>query len=955
MATVIATGEASRERLRSKGVTPGKLDTGSVTRTGRKRTFRNPEGEVTREEEPVTVEGERFTKVTTYSKPPTPLTGTGEEQTPEEQARVIAVQDGQQSRVLTQFEAIGLEATSGGQTRVKPGTFSQETEEVLVKHTPGTTNLVGGRLTGANIGEAQAKITLQQGAEEFNRRLAAEKKAKAGTFEELKAFQKERAEQTKQDILGSKPKYGKFQPLEPGEKATPARILEQAAGITSKGFEYVGRGAEGVITDFQERAEHLGVANVRPPLPIPTITINEAASLTKGVVRGGVTNIGTDKTTATIFLAAAPVGAAVGALRGSQALSFLGKAPAVVKAAGKGIKLGAYTAAGGLVAGSIALSENPLETTGQLAGGALAIGTSFQAGSNLGTAGGIRARQAIETLKAARYKPGTALTTAQGRSVTKFKTRVPTGREVKGVTARAEQTGKATTIKYDLKLGKEQPITKPPGNVVQVDYKAKSTELFRGANKPGNKLPVQQSLLRTDQAGRAFIRIDDFNRMFLNPNKLGGVVIEPGKTGYASVHVFDAKLTGLNIKGYGGAWKPAPRALPTSALPEGGVKAIGVDATEIAAFDSTTGRLLVVQATPGKAPIILTGFTPKPTSITPLSKTFTAATSTTTAAGTTNVFPESTIVNRANVYPPTPASQSIYAAQNIKNDVVVDVNQAAQQVFKPVVVENIAVESQPEYSPLAGTGQTGLTSPGSNNFVGESKVFQNNPISSGEARRVSPLSRFTGRGAIRTSPRTNLYGATLPGLDSLRDTINAERSTSIQDSANIIDTGTISDTTSISDTTADSVTSARTVSPAFASAATTLLTGQPTKPTTPAIPKVTLPGRERRKGLLSRGGYVAFAKVKGKFIAVGQPGTKEQAYRTGKLFVESTPSRTFGVSKGVGAFTGVDFTGKGSLFRKKKGSKGVLFVEPTSKAIDTPGEFKGITLLGIRSSRRGKR
>jgi len=90
--------------------------------------------------------------------------------------------------------------------------------------------------------------------------------------------------------------------------------------------------------------------------------------------------------------------------------------------------------------------------------------------------------------------------------------------------------------------------------------------------------------------------------------------------------------------------------------------------------------------------------------------------------------------------------------------------------------------------------------------------------------------------------------------------------------------------------------------------------------------------------------YSAFARIKGKFQPIGTPTKdKKAAFLQGLAYVETTPARTFGVSKGItGNAKGLDFSApKG--FKKKKGSKGVLFIEPSKQAINTFGELTGIT------------
>ena len=56
---VVARGEESKKKLADKGVTAGKITTGSVSRTSSgKRTRRSPEGEFIKSSEPVYVDGQ---------------------------------------------------------------------------------------------------------------------------------------------------------------------------------------------------------------------------------------------------------------------------------------------------------------------------------------------------------------------------------------------------------------------------------------------------------------------------------------------------------------------------------------------------------------------------------------------------------------------------------------------------------------------------------------------------------------------------------------------------------------------------------------------------------------------------------------------------------------------------------------------------------------------------------
>jgi len=112
--------------------------------------------------------------------------------------------------------------------------------------------------------------------------------------------------------------------------------------------------------------------------------------------------------------------------------------------------------------------------------------------------------------------------------------------------------------------------------------------------------------------------------------------------------------------------------------------------------------------------------------------------------------------------------------------------------------------------------------------------------------------------------------------------------------------------------------------------------------------------RGRKPSEVAGGGFSPFAKVRGRFSLVASPvASKEDAFRIGADFVQGSASRTFGVSESAVNLKGVNVSESGS-FKRKKGRKGFLFVEPSSFAINTPGELREITAKGIKS-RKNKR
>lgn len=112
-----------------------------------------------------------------------------------------------------------------------------------------------------------------------------------------------------------------------------------------------------------------------------------------------------------------------------------------------------------------------------------------------------------------------------------------------------------------------------------------------------------------------------------------------------------------------------------------------------------------------------------------------------------------------------------------------------------------------------------------------------------------------------------------------------------------------------------------------------------------------LSGRGRvRDGVLGKDYFQAFSKVKGVFVEVGgRSSSALRAFDIGRSFVENRPARSFGVAKGS-ELLGIDVKGAGVFdFKRKITDRGVLFIEPSKRAINTPGEQAGISGRSVRS------
>ena len=96
------------------------------------------------------------------------------------------------------------------------------------------------------------------------------------------------------------------------------------------------------------------------------------------------------------------------------------------------------------------------------------------------------------------------------------------------------------------------------------------------------------------------------------------------------------------------------------------------------------------------------------------------------------------------------------------------------------------------------------------------------------------------------------------------------------------------------------------------------------------------------------GGFDVYAKVKGEFVPVGKNLQFEKATIAGTKYVSFTPARSFKVVP-AGALR----TEKGIKLGidQRFYERGGTFIERSKFAINTPGEFQGITMKGIAAKK----
>lgn len=313
--------------------------------------------------------------------------------TPEKQEyRRIGINDeqAQQSRLLTPFETEALIAQSGGQSQYKPGTFSQEGQEVLISQRSTPKQRVTS-YTPYRISGGLEKIEQAKKAEAAER-----EKALSGSKKDFNAYLAREREKKTAEIFARRERYGNLY----GSGG------ERLAARASIGFQRIGLGAESFLKEQRLKLEFgrrkdIGKSSGFYPYDVLKLGGRDAATaglkFGEGVVRGGVTGIGRDKTTAAFFAGSTIVGGAAGIIKGLGVTDKIGGFVKSLKGGSsmiKGLKGGAALGVTGLVAADIGTSKNPLGRSGEITGEFLALGSGFEIGRGAGRVVGSSARAA---------------------------------------------------------------------------------------------------------------------------------------------------------------------------------------------------------------------------------------------------------------------------------------------------------------------------------------------------------------------------------------------------------------------------------------------------------------------------------------------------------------------------------------------------------------------------------
>jgi hypothetical protein len=105
------------------------------------------------------------------------------------------------------------------------------------------------------------------------------------------------------------------------------------------------------------------------------------------------------------------------------------------------------------------------------------------------------------------------------------------------------------------------------------------------------------------------------------------------------------------------------------------------------------------------------------------------------------------------------------------------------------------------------------------------------------------------------------------------------------------------------------------------------------------------------KSKKDNGLFEVFSVSRGNVFSLGNFGSKEKAAKVGLGFVRSTPSASFKVTR-LGSDKALNLKGLiGGGFNPSKSRKG-FYVEKSAFRINTAGELKGITALGVKASKK---
>jgi hypothetical protein len=284
--------------------------------------------------------------------------------------------------------------TSGGLSQPEPYTFGQRGQEARIKYSQNKPDI-----NATNIGEVRALNTVRTVKEEFdnNKKLRAAERETAltGSKQDFKSYLARERVRKKAAIFSTPEAYGDLDSDRGGQ-----RLLARA----SLGFQRIGRGAEAWLGEQSLRNEYATRQNIGKSSGFYALDALEGGSrallkntlsASESLVKGGVTNVGTDKTQAAFIAGGFVAGGSLKALQLTGVTTKLKGAFESVKRGGsmlKGLRKGATVGVGTAFAADVATSNKPFNRAFELGGELLSVGAAFELGSGAGRAGVAAAR-----------------------------------------------------------------------------------------------------------------------------------------------------------------------------------------------------------------------------------------------------------------------------------------------------------------------------------------------------------------------------------------------------------------------------------------------------------------------------------------------------------------------------------------------------------------------------------
>jgi hypothetical protein len=410
---VVARGEESKKRLAARGITAGKIKSGSRTRSSSgTTTTRSASGEVEKIEEPVRIDpesGEQVSsggvagvKTTTFNKEP--LGAAANEQ--EAQRVFLNPETGQP---LSPYESFAIESTEGGRTNIdgsesfvsyqppkkSNSIFNEDFRRSYPYYAAEQEALNQERIYAPSYAAVRKginrKVFEQRTDESIKQRLTS-----PSSEQDFQEALKSSRSFNKQQLLSAEASYGDIK----------GNIFQRTAAAFSLGGKTIGGATESLLFEQeaklkQRNKEKKGSSNIYAVNVLKDSSRDAAVTglkVARNVIGGGVTDLGKSKVQAAVFVASFGLGSVVGVAKGTGVARKVGtaaKQTLFTRTAVKGTTIGLKTVGYGALATStvIAAKKGGVEGVSRLAGQVLSYSAAFKTGEAGGFSVGLGIRQ----------------------------------------------------------------------------------------------------------------------------------------------------------------------------------------------------------------------------------------------------------------------------------------------------------------------------------------------------------------------------------------------------------------------------------------------------------------------------------------------------------------------------------------------------------------------------------